>query len=79
MFLLVSRGLAKQECIICRKRKTASKRSGYETLTKSVTMQSAMAIIDNPNNIDNTYAKAELMDYTPEVVIAKEFQYHRSC
>ena len=44
-------------------------------MTKCVTMQSAMAIIDNANNIDDT----ELMDNTPDVAVAKEFQYHRSC
>ena len=71
--------LAKQECIICRKKKTSPKGSGYEKLTKCVTAGCAMAIINYVNSINDSYGKTQLMDYPAAVVIAKEFQYHRTC
>ena len=78
-FILGSNILAKQECIICRKKKTSPKGSGYENLTKCATAESTMAIINYVNSINDSYGKTQLMDYPVAVVIIKEFQYHRTC
>lgn len=62
-----------------RKKKTSPKGSGYEDLVKCVTMEGEVALIDYIQNSDDDYAKTQLMNYTLDLVLAKEFLYHRSC
>ena len=76
---LGSANLAMKECILCRERKIALEGSGYEPLTICVTTECATAIIAYANKSGDDYVKTQLMNCSPDIVIAKEFQYHRSC
>ena len=42
-------------------------------------MEAAVTLIDYSQNSSDDYAKTQLMEYTPGIVIAREFRYHRSC
>jgi len=71
--------LAKNECIICQRNKTAHTGTGYEELIKCVTIEAAVTLIDYARNSDDQYVKTQLMNSGQDVVIAKEFKFHRTC
>ena len=61
--------LARQECVICRKRKTKKGGSGYGTET----------LIAHTHSGTNEYVSVALQDLTIANILANEFMYHRSC
>ena len=64
---------------ICQANKTALRGSGYEVLIKCVTTLSANALISYAKSCENEYVTVELEHTSMSEVIAREYQYHRSC
>ena len=71
--------LARQECVICRERKTKKGGSGYETYERCETINGAEILIAHAHSGTDEYVSVELQDLTIADILAKEFMYHRSC
>eukprot|EP00794_Sanderia_malayensis_P021054 gene21054-23110_t len=72
--------LADHECCICRKRKTAKNGSGYERLEKCETENAAKSLKEAAiKHKDNSSLLVELVSVDWEVIVAKEYFYHRTC
>ena len=71
--------LARQEWVICRKRKTKKGGSGYETYERCEAINGAGTLIAHPHSGTGEYVSVELQDLTIANILAKEFMYHRSC
>ena len=66
--------LARQECVICRKKEKTKKRgSGYETYERCETTNGTKTLVAHDHSEDE-YVPVELQDLT----IANIFPYHRS-
>ena len=71
--------LAATECCICRKKKTDSSKSGYETLVKCVTESSAEKLKTCCElKKDRPLLSADLAGKDWKAIVAYEIQYHRS-
>ena len=79
MIVLPGSILARQECVICQSQKTAANGTGYEYLIKCTTVSSANILKMYADNLIDCYGKTQLSMYSVKEIIAKEFQYHRSC
>ena len=79
MIVLPGSILARQECVICQSQKTAANGTGYEYLIKCTTVSSTNILKMYADNLIDCYSKTQLSMYSVKEIIAKEFQYHRSC
>eukprot|EP00794_Sanderia_malayensis_P021367 gene21367-23447_t len=72
--------LADKECCICGKRKTKKTGSGWEVLEKCETESGAQSLQKAAlERNDNPHLMAEMSGIDVQVIVAKEFYYHRSC
>ena len=71
--------LARQECVIFRKRKTKKGGSGYETYERYETINGTETLIAHAHSVTDAYVSVELQDLTIADILAKDFMYHRSC
>ncbi len=72
--------LADRECCICRKRKRKKTGSGWEVLEKCETESGALSLQSAAlERNDNPHFMAEMSGVDVQVIVAKEFYYHRSC
>ena len=72
--------LADKECCICRKKKTKKTGSGWERLEKCETESGAQSLKNAAlQRKDNQHLMAEVSGVDIQVIVAKEFYYHRSC
>ena len=79
LFLHVDLVLARDESMICRKKKTKKGGSGYELLQQCVTESGAQTLLNYADKNDDKYFKVKLASLSISDVIAKEFKYHRTC
>ena len=79
LFLHACLILARDECVIRRKKKTKKGGSGYESLQQCVTESGAQPLLKYDDKSDDEYVKVELASLSISDVIAKGFKYHRTC
>ena len=65
--------LARDECVICRKKKTNKVESRYESLQQCVTESGAQTFLNYADKSDDDYVKVKLASLSISDVIAKEF------
>ena len=65
--------LARQECVICMKRKTKKRGSGYETYERYETINGTETLIAHAHSGTDEYVSVELSDLTIAEILAKEF------
>ena len=65
--------MARDECVICRKKKTNTVESGYESLQQCVTESGAHTFLNYADKSDDEYVKVKLASLSISDVIAKEF------
>ena len=71
--------LAREEYVMCRKRKTKKGGSGYETYERCETINGTETLIAHTHSGTNEYVSVALQDLTIANILANEFMYHRSC
>ena len=81
--------LARDECVICRKKKSNDVESGYESLQQCVTESGAQTFLNyadksdvhksDDDKSDDEYVKVKLAGLSMSDVTAKEFKYRRTC